>query len=121
MGVVRRAQWRNTKKDCAIKVIDLEKVPMALDDILREIVHLKGCQHENIVAFHAAFVPPKESKLYIVMELMSCGMRGAATSSRPTCTAHSCLTQRIAPPYAWVAARDVEHPQSNGAGNAWLL
>jgi len=70
-GEVYLAQHKATKKNVAIKVIDLEASEDELDDIQYEIRFLSECKSPYTVEYFGSFL--KNNELYIVMEYLAGG------------------------------------------------
>ncbi|KAK9805326.1 hypothetical protein WJX73_002494 [Symbiochloris irregularis] len=70
-GDVFRGLDKETGKEVAIKVINLEDVEDDIEDIRREVAVLAHCKSSNITEYYASVLPPGSSELYIVMELMA--------------------------------------------------
>jgi len=68
-GSVYYAQEEPSKKECAIKVIDLEAAEEELEDIQEEIRTLSDCKSEFTVQYYGSIL--KGTKLYIIMEYLA--------------------------------------------------
>ncbi|CAL8096310.1 unnamed protein product [Calicophoron daubneyi] len=72
-SIVFEASCPANKRNCAIKIINLEKcsTSASLEEINREIKSMKNMKNENIVSYYASFVDGTE--LCIVMDLCQRG------------------------------------------------
>jgi serine/threonine protein kinase len=70
-GSVYIARNRHTREKVAIKKMELSAQPKK-EQLINEIIILRGVQHPNIVGFKDAFL--SKTHLYIVMEFMNGGM-----------------------------------------------
>ena len=68
---VYRAVHLSDNKIVAIKIIDLEKVEISIEDILTEITTMKKCKHPNILQCYCCF--SDESSVWIVTPFMNMG------------------------------------------------
>ncbi len=68
---VMKARCAFKGKDCAIKIMNLEKFASSLEDIRREVQLMRLTSHSNILPCYASFVHNNE--LWLVMRLMSMG------------------------------------------------
>jgi serine/threonine-protein kinase OSR1/STK39 len=57
--------------DCAIKVMDLEKVTSNLDHLRQEVMTMKLCRHKNVLPLYTSFNVKRE--LWLVMPYMDKG------------------------------------------------
>jgi len=70
-GEVHRAIDKSTKKEVAIKIIDLEKSDDDIEDIQQEIAMLSQCSSPYVTKYYASYL--KDSELWIVMEHLAGG------------------------------------------------
>ncbi|KAG8461068.1 hypothetical protein KFE25_003637 [Diacronema lutheri] len=70
-GSVRLARHRETRQECAVKIIDKLSAESSLEDLAREIAMLADLQHPNIIRLIAAY--ESHSHVYVVTELASGG------------------------------------------------
>ncbi|RHY93473.1 hypothetical protein DYB35_004540 [Aphanomyces astaci] len=86
-GQVFRASYRSTRKEAALKVIQIALKPGQygedVDNVRREIEFLRECDHPNVVAFYGAYY--KEGALWIAMEYCGGGSVGDISRQRRLC------------------------------------
>merc|ERR1712227_1026926 len=70
-GEVHRAIDKQTSKEVAIKIIDLEKSDDDIEDIQQEIAMLSQCSSPYVTKYFASYL--KDSELWIVMEHLGGG------------------------------------------------
>lgn len=70
-GDVYRGLDRETGREVAIKVIDLEDVEDDIEDIHKEVQVLARCRSQNITEYYASVLQPGSTELMIIMELMA--------------------------------------------------
>lgn len=68
---VYEAKCLTNGRTLAIKQINLENFPLALETIEKQTAFWVNCKHPNIVCFYGSFV--SDCILWILTELMSCG------------------------------------------------
>merc|ERR1712066_1095934 len=69
-ALVYLASCTANKKNCAIKIIDLELHPND-EDFRKEIQLMSSCNHENIVSYYSCFVVKRS--LWLVMAILDAG------------------------------------------------
>eukprot|EP01029_Cantina_marsupialis_P014647 TRINITY_DN3211_c0_g1_i2.p1 TRINITY_DN3211_c0_g1~~TRINITY_DN3211_c0_g1_i2.p1 ORF type:complete len:387 (-),score=128.21 TRINITY_DN3211_c0_g1_i2:204-1364(-) len=67
-GKVFRAYCKPFRTECAIKVMELEKINTSIDDIRAEVATMKLCRHPNVLPCHCCFAV--KDQLWLVMPLM---------------------------------------------------
>ncbi|RHY32152.1 hypothetical protein DYB32_002819 [Aphanomyces invadans] len=86
-GQVFRASYRSTRKEAALKVIQIALKPGQygedVDNVRREIEFLRECDHQNVVAFYGAYY--KDGALWIAMEYCGGGSVGDISRQRRLC------------------------------------
>lgn len=70
-GEVYRAIDLSTKREVAVKIIDLEKSDDEMEDIQQEIAMLSQCSSPYVTRYYASYL--KDSELWIVMEYLGGG------------------------------------------------